>query len=241
MQTIVRSFWAFALIYVYTFFYSTLYLLLSPLDRRGSIMNWVLASWSSLCIAASGVRIEASGLENVRPDTSYIIISNHQGFFDIWSVLVLLPLPIRMVFKKELMRIPIFGWAVKSGGHICVDRSDRSTAVEQLEKGWKTIRRHGASLLFFAEGTRSVDGRIGPFKKGGFIMAIQAGLPILPVAIRGSFEILQKKSFIIRPGTVRLRVLPEVAVDGLTLGDKDRLTDQVRERIVAAFEKLGEA
>lgn len=238
VMVILRSLAVFAFIYVITIFYSSLYVILSPFDRRGGILDWVHRGWSRLALGASGVRVRTSGLEHLKEGRSYIMMANHQGFFDIWSLLGFFPLPVRVVFKKELLLIPIFGTALKRGGHICVDRSDRSKAVEQLKRGRDKVMEIGASLLFFAEGTRSKDGRIGPFKKGGAITAMDMGLPILPIAIRGSYEILQKKSFVIRHGVVRIRVLPEIPIDGWTHDRKDELTAQVRERIVAAFEEL---
>ncbi|MBI2061537.1 MAG: 1-acyl-sn-glycerol-3-phosphate acyltransferase [Nitrospirae bacterium] len=238
ITTTLRSLLVFAFIYIITIYFSSLYVILSLFDRRGRIVDWVHRSWSRLALGASRVRVRMDGHEQLRAGRSYIIIANHQGFFDIWSLLSEFPLPVRMVFKKELLLIPIFGTALKRGGHICVDRSNRSQAVEQLKRGRDKVMSVGASLLFFAEGTRSKDGLIGPFKKGGIITAMDMGLPILPIAIRGSYEILQKKSMVIRPGVVRIRVLPEIPIEGWTHDRKDELTALVRERIVTAFEKL---
>lgn len=234
----LRSLVVFAFIYVVTIFCAGSFVLLSPFERKGEFMNMLSTAWARWTIWASGVRVEISGLGNVRPGRSYILVVNHQGFFDIWSILSRFPGPVRFVFKKELLLIPIFGTALKRGGHICIDRSDRAKSVEAINEGREKVIGMGASLLFFAEGTRSADGRIGPFKKGGFITAMEMRLPILPMAIRGSLEILQKKSFLIRPGTVRLRILEEVPIEGYTLEMKDQLTESVRERIVSAYNQL---
>ncbi|MBI2890092.1 MAG: 1-acyl-sn-glycerol-3-phosphate acyltransferase [Nitrospirae bacterium] len=235
---LLHSLWAFAVIYVATLVCSSLCLLLLPFDGRGNVMNRVSRAWAVVCLWAARVKVEVEGLENVVQGRSYVLVANHQGFFDIWSLLVRLPIPIRFVAKKELMLVPIFGSALKRGGHIVIDRSDRVAAAEQIQRGRERILRIGASLLFFAEGTRSADGRIGPFKKGGFVTAIEMGLPILPMAIRGSFEILQKRSILIHPGRVRIRVLPEVAVEGYTLVRREELMERVRGDIVKAFEIL---
>ncbi len=190
--------------------------------------------WGVVSLWLAGVRLEVEGLENL-PDTEQpvIFVGNHQSNFDILCYFAGLPFQFRWMAKEELFRIPLFGMAMRRCGYIPIDRSDRRKAMKSMIAAAERIRS-GTSVVIFPEGTRTEDGRIQNFKKGGFLIALKAQVPIVPVAISGSRDVLPKDSFRIRSGKIRLRILPPIATAGLTSKDSDTLMAQVRDRLVLA-------
>ncbi|MBI1803108.1 MAG: 1-acyl-sn-glycerol-3-phosphate acyltransferase [Ignavibacteriae bacterium] len=192
------------LIIAWSAFVASLELLFVPFHRTGKLFH-ALARWHSRwALAIAGVHIIVEGLEHLDFSRSYIYVSNHASLFDIPAVLAGVPDQIRIVYKKELEKIPIFGWGLKYGKtYISVNRSSGSDAIRTLEEAAQKIR-HGASVLLFAEGTRSPDGKLQQFKRGAFSLAVRAGVPVVPLAINGSYTILKKKSLRINSGTITL-------------------------------------
>lgn len=188
--------------------------------------------WSRALLRASGVKVRADGLENLRSGDSVILVSNHQSNFDIFSLFEGLPVSIRFVAKSELARIPLLAQAMRSTGHVFIDRADRRAAADVIRGAGDRIRAEGLSLGLFPEGTRSRDGRLGPFKRGSFALAIAMQLPIVPLAIDGGWRLAGRGR--IRPGEVRVRVGKKIPTSGMTLKDRDALTEEVR----AAVEQL---
>jgi 1-acyl-sn-glycerol-3-phosphate acyltransferase len=174
--------------------------------------------WAKCLAWVSWVRIRVEGRENARPGQSYVILTNHQGDYDVLALYGYLHLQFRWVIKQELRKVPFLGWACAAIGHIFIDRSNSQRAIASLEAA-KPRLAGGVSVLFFPEGTRTPDGRLGPFKKGGFAMARQLGLPILPVSLSGSWEILPKGCLVPRPGTIRVRIHPPVAPSDFAADD----------------------
>jgi 1-acyl-sn-glycerol-3-phosphate acyltransferase len=161
---------------------------------------------------------------------------NHLSHFDVPAFIGHWPKQIRWVLKEELRRIPVFGWYCAAGGHVYVDRSKPKRAVESLRDARERIR-DGVSVVFFPEGTRSMDGRMGPFKKGGFMTALDLDLPILPVSISGSQCVLPPGTLRLRPGRIRIRVHAPVDVKPYGLEMRDRLMAHVREIIASGIEE----
>jgi 1-acyl-sn-glycerol-3-phosphate acyltransferase len=149
----------------------------------------------------SGVRINVTGKENLQSGQNYIFVSNHSSLFDIPIVMVGIPIEFRLVAKRELTKIPIFGFALKYGGYIIIDRDRSLKAMRSIERAVEKIKS-GISVVLFAEGTRSKDGSIQPFKRGAFLLASKSGVPIIPVTIKGSSNILPKKKLKIQSGSV---------------------------------------
>jgi 1-acyl-sn-glycerol-3-phosphate acyltransferase len=164
---------------------------------------------------------------------------NHQSNADIPVLLGRLPVQFRWLAKAELFKIPIFGRAMRKVGYISIDRSDRKSAFESLAQAALTIR-NGTSVLIFPEGTRSPDGRILPFKKGGFVLSVDAGVPIVPVIIRGTRDIVPKKHFIIRPARVTMEILDPVETSDYTRKTKDQLLEKIRSILIENLEKAGQ-
>jgi 1-acyl-sn-glycerol-3-phosphate acyltransferase len=183
--------------------------------------------WARIILCLCRVRLVIEGGSRISTSGPYLFLSNHQSQFDILAVVLAIPLQFRILAKKELFYIPIFGWVLKLSGFVGIDRSNRDKAIRSLELAAQRLRG-GTSLLIYAEGTRSPDGNLLPFKKGGFVLAIQAGVPIIPITIRGSREILPKGSLRIRPGNIHVRVGEPIDPALYTLEEKDRLMQEVR-------------
>jgi 1-acyl-sn-glycerol-3-phosphate acyltransferase len=187
-----------------TAFVASLELIITPFHRTGKLFHNLARFWAFGILKVCGVKVIVEGKENVDFSRSYIYVSNHASQFDIPAVVAAIPDQIRIVYKKELEKIPIFGWGLKYGKtYIGIDRGRGQDAIQSLEKAASRIR-NGASVLLFGEGTRTTDGKLQQFKRGPFNLAMRAGVPIVPVAINGSYKILPKHSFRIRPGTITL-------------------------------------
>ncbi|QCQ22346.1 lysophospholipid acyltransferase family protein [Desulfoglaeba alkanexedens] len=201
------------------------------LTRRQDWAHLCGRLWGNLNLWAAGVKVQLQGVENIEPGTTYILAANHQGWFDIFAILGKIPVQFRWLAKEELFRIPLFGHAMRSIGYIPIDRADRRKALESLATAAEQVRR-GTSIVIFPEGTRSLDGVLQNFKKGGILLAIRSQQPILPISISGSHKILPKKGTImIRPGTIRMTIGKPIPTRQLTVKDRDLLMERLREAI----------
>ncbi len=180
-------------------------------------------------LAIVGIRYRASGLDRI-PAGGVVFCSNHQSNIDPPVLFLTLHHRLRMLYKVEFDKIPILSHAMRVGRYVAIDRTDRQQAAAAIERAAGYIRE-GSSFLIFAEGTRSRTGELLPFKKGGFIMAITAQAPIVPVAVTGAREAMRKGSAIIRPVAVTVRVGHPVQTRGLTIADRDRVMADVRAQI----------
>ena len=179
-------------------------LLLIWLDRkRGRVFHAIARGWARAVLAVCSVRVTVRGLEKVDLSRNYVYVSNHASMFDIPAILAGIPDQIRIIYKRELDVIPFFGWGLRYGSYIGIDRGRGSRAVKSLEEAVEKIRS-GASVLMYAEGTRTLDGKLQPFKRGAFNLALKAGIPVVPLTVNGSFSILPKHSVSVRPGRVEL-------------------------------------
>lgn len=204
-----------------------------PFNRKGKLYHGIGRFWSRSLLRICGVRIALHGQEHIDRSRSCIYAANHASMFDIPVVIAGLPDDIRLVYKKELERIPVFGWGLKWGSYIGIDRGRGAEARKSLDEAIEKIRR-GASVLLFVEGTRTEDGNLQPFKRGAFHLAARAGVPVIPLTINGTYSIVPKHSLRIRPGTVDLVLSPPVAVRGETDKETER---QLMERVRAAIEQ----
>ncbi len=183
--------------------FAALVLVTLPFDRRGILFHALARGWARVLLFVCGVSVRVTGLQNLDRLATYVFVSNHASLLDIPAVIAGVPAQIRIVYKKELERIPIFGWGLKWGSYIGIDRGRGIEAVRSLEEAAQRIR-HGASVLLFAEGTRTEDGKLQPFKRGAFNLAVKAGVPVVPLTVNGSYRVLPKGSTSIRPGRVTL-------------------------------------
>lgn len=223
-----------ALVVTYTAVLGSLGIVLCLLVPGGAALMPLARLWSRLVLRTYRVRYRASFPPAFDSSCPSVYMANHESLFDIPALVLAMPSDFRMVAKRELLLIPIFGWALWLAGFIFIDRSDREKAIRKLDRTVGLIRR-GRSVVVFAEGTRSADGRLLPFKKGGFVLALQAGVPIVPVAIRGGREVLPKGSLRARPGTIEVVFRTPVPTTTYSLHSKEALIAAVRERIVAGL------
>jgi len=192
----------------------------------------VIRGWCIAVIGATGAREDVGGLENL-PAGTCVLVCNHQSNFDAPFVFLRLPKHIRFVAKQELYRIPIFGAAVKAMGNIRVERTGSEGDRQRIQEAIEQVQTR-TSILFFAEGTRSADGKLRPFKKGAAILAIDAQVPIVPLAVAGAHEITPKGGLWVRSGRpLVLRVGKPIPTAGLTRDDRDRLTEQAHDAVDA--------
>jgi len=209
--------------------------LVGLLERSGESVMWVGRQWLRGCVWACGIRIDVEGGEHIDPDQPYVLMSNHQSAFDIAAIAVSLPVSWRFVAKRELTRIPLFGWSLALGGHVLIDRQNREAAVASLRRAAERVRA-GTTVIVFPEGTRSVSGALGEFKSGGFHLALDARVPILPATVSGSARITPRRSLRIESGRILIRYGKPVPTEGLSLEDRGALKDRVRERILEGFD-----
>lgn len=188
--------------------------------------------WARINTVATPAQVKVSGQENIVPGQSYVVVANHQSHFDILAIYGWLGVDIRWVMKMELRKVPVLGLACEKLGHVYIDRSNSRRAQASIDAA-KTQLVNGTSIFFFPEGTRSLDGRLLPFKKGAFKLAKELGLPILPVTISGSHDILPAKTLNLFPGAVDVIVHPPISVTADS--DEHDLLVKARERIASAL------
>ncbi len=193
-------------------------------------------SWARINAFMTPMRVAVEGCDNLDPGRSYVIVSNHQSHYDVFVLYGWLETDFRWVMKAELRRVPFLGAACARLGHVYIDRSDRDAALASLAAARDRITG-GTSILFFPEGTRSRDGSLLPFKKGAFRMALDLGLPILPLTVSGTRHILPPETRDLRPGRARLVIHPAVPVEGLGPEDAEDLAARVRGVIASALPK----
>jgi 1-acyl-sn-glycerol-3-phosphate acyltransferase len=218
-----------------TFLFATLAILTSFIDRSGNKVHLVGRLWAKSILWVSGVKVDVRGLSHIDNEKSYIFMANHQSNFDIPVLLGCFLVQFRWLAKAELFKIPIFGRSMRGAGYISIDRSNRESAFRSLKKAAETIR-NGVSVLIFPEGTRSDDGKIKPFKKGGFVLALDAGVPIVPIAITGTRSIMPKFQLMVRPGSVVIHILPPVETTIFTRKTKNKLVGTIREMMIESFD-----
>lgn len=196
--------------------------LLGIADRQGGLYDRAPRDWARHVVSATGLEVEAVGLERLDPGRPYVFVANHASFVDVWVLLAYLPGSLRFIAKQKLFSIPVFGRALRATGQIAVDRRDLDAATQSYEGAAREVRG-GRSVIVFSEGTRSRDGRLREFKKGAFVLAIIAGVPLVPVYLRGTYRLLPRGSPWLRPGSVGLVVGEPIATDGLTYAGRDAL------------------
>jgi 1-acyl-sn-glycerol-3-phosphate acyltransferase len=217
---------------VYTIVLGTLSLVSSLFDRRGYFAHWCARTWARLILGTSGVSVRVEGLEHVAPDGSYVFVSNHQSHYDTAVLFASLPHQLRIIAKESLGNLPFVGWHLRRTGHILVDRRrpDRSAIFKWAER----LLAQGLSLIVYPEGTRTPNGAVQRFKPGSFQIALQAGLPVVPISISGTRQVLRKGDITARPGIVTLVVHPPIETRGLSEADPREFAERVRQIIAPA-------
>jgi 1-acyl-sn-glycerol-3-phosphate acyltransferase len=232
IRTLFIIFWTVIL----TGFFAVILILTSFVSTGGETPHKVARIWAKYILAASNIKVTVKGLSNLNRTGSYIYMPNHVSNFDIPVLQAYLPVQFRWLAKAELFKIPIFGYAMKRAGYISINRFDRKSAIQSLNNAAEIIR-NGTSVIIFPEGTRSQNQNIQSFKKGGFVLAIDSGVPIIPVIIHGTWRIMQKKHILVRPGNVVLEIKKPINTSDYTRETKDDLMEKVRNIVMDSYDK----
>lgn len=217
---------------LYTIVLGTLSLLSTLVDRTGDLGHKCARAWAWLILKTTGVGVRVSGFEHVDPSRSCVFAANHQSIYDIPIVFTSLPMQLRIVAKESLGKIPFLGWHLQRTGHLLVDRKNPGPDIVAK---MKRLVSEGHSLIVFPEGTRSVDGTLGPFKKGTFVVAIDAQLPVVPVSIRGSRHVMRKGRLMVCPGEVSITIHPPIATAGITRDGARAFAERVRDIVASGL------
>jgi 1-acyl-sn-glycerol-3-phosphate acyltransferase len=222
------------LVVVYTAVLGSLGILLCLIVPGGRALMPLGRLWSRLVLRSAGVSASATYDPAFDPRTACVYAANHQSQFDIPALVVTMPTDFRMVAKRSLLYVPIFGWALWLAGFVFIDRSNREQAIRSLRQAAARLKR-GTSIVVFAEGTRSTEGTLLPFKRGGFVMAIEAEVPVVPVTIRGGREILPKGSLRVRPGHIEVHFGAPVDTRAYDYDSRDVRVARVRASIAGVL------
>lgn len=206
-------------------------ILLSLFDRDGRIIHSCLAvPWAKAILRVCGINVRVTGRKNLNSTVPRIYMANHQSYFDIFALLAYVPVDFKFLMKEELMKIPFLGAAMRRAGYIGIERRDPRKGLRSMRRAAERIR-NGASVVVFPEGTRSVDGRLLPFKKGGFTLALRSGCDIVPVSIRDSYRIVRKGSLKINKGSFDIHIGRPMSVRNYTRKNIGLLMDKVKDTI----------
>jgi 1-acyl-sn-glycerol-3-phosphate acyltransferase len=237
----MSALWAYLvvdpLICLSTMFFGTINLFVSLFDKVGNAQMVIARMWARSLLIIAGVRVTAVGLEKIDLSKPFVIAANHASFFDTPVILDKIGLQFRFLAKEGLFKIPLLGSHLKLAGHVPVPQKDPRAALRTMQAAADNIREKRISMLIFPEGGRTRDGSLQEFKEGVAYIAIKAGVPIIPVALAGTREVLAMGSAVVRRGKVTLRVGDPISTEGLSLKERQKLTDEVRGRIEALLGK----
>lgn len=209
----LRACWFLLTFVPFTLFISASALLSTYLDGSGRLYHRHARAWSRVCCLLAGIRVDVEGAGNIPAAGPVIFMSNHQGYFDIPALFLAIPRAFAYVAKEELFRIPVFGQSMAAAGYVPLDRGAGRKALKSVDRAADLISG-GKSVVIFPEGTRSEDQRLLPFKRGAFLLARKAQVPIVPVTINGSMRVNPKGMFRINPGRIGVRFAPPIPVTG---------------------------
>jgi 1-acyl-sn-glycerol-3-phosphate acyltransferase len=226
----LRTIWAIIVAIAVTIPSATTVLIIAAVSSASPLIEPVIRLWARLVLWGAGIDLHAEGVETIDRSKRYILIANHHSYFDIPCIFAAIPQPIRFMAKKSLFSIPIFGWALARAGFIPIDRKNRRTAVKSFDLAVERIRK-GNTIVIFPEEGRSREVAMRPFQRGAFLLAIRSELPILPLAIDGTYEVLRVGAKRITPGLVTIRVGTPIETAGVSVRAKDTLLAQSRAQI----------
>lgn len=222
-------------------------ILLIPVLLVCAVFGWgsVLILFGKLAMRLGrfvlGLKVEVHGLDQIDRSKSYVFMSNHLSFLDGPLLFMLIPQPVRVILKKEVFRIPVIGLGMRVVGFVPVDRRGFKGGKRSIDRAVRLIREKRYSFLIFPEGTRSLDGRLQGFKRGGFFLALNSQTSIVPISLSGTFELMPKKTFFVKRGTIKVLIHPPVAVRGYDVQSLPNLIDRVRQGIHTGVAALSSA
>jgi 1-acyl-sn-glycerol-3-phosphate acyltransferase len=207
------------------------------IDWKGRVLSRIPRLWSKILLRAAGVPYSVKGAENLVKGNHYFFAGNHESAFDILLAFAGIPFQLVSIAKKELKWIPFLGWAMQAAGHIFVDRQQHSKAVNSLDEAKKSLLKKPRSILLFPEGTRSLDGKIHTFKKGGLILAIQTDVSVVPIAFCGTSRVAVKHSWKFNPTSIQLQIGKPIPTEDITIADRDDFVARVRSEVISMKER----
>jgi 1-acyl-sn-glycerol-3-phosphate acyltransferase len=231
----LRALVAVPLIAVSTLVLGTLAIVAGLVDGEGGMSRALGRAWARFILAALGVGVEVRGAEHA-PAGPAVYAANHGSALDIPILLARLPADFRMIHKRSLSSVPVLGWSLRFAGHIAIDRRHPFRARRSLKAAVRKLRE-GASLAVFPEGTRSPDARVRPFKRGGFVLAIEAGAPVVPVSLDGVKRVVPRGISTLRPGLVRITIHPPIETARLDTPGAAALAEHVRGVVATACQE----
>jgi 1-acyl-sn-glycerol-3-phosphate acyltransferase len=227
-----RTLWVILVAVVMTFISGSLTLLIAIVRSTSPLIDRVIHFWARSLVAAAGIDLRTENLDRIQHDRRYILIANHHSYYDIPCILAAVPQPIRFMAKASLFKIPIFGWALTRAGFIPVDRKDRRKAVKSFELAAQRIRQ-GNTIVIFPEEGRSRERTMRPFQRGAFLLSLKAGLPIVPLAVDGTYDVFRVGAKRITPGVVTIRVGHPIDTAGRSVREKEALANESRRQIAS--------
>ena len=237
----IRTAWVYLVGLIFTLYHGTRVVVHGALKTRRSpeVSDTAARKWSAQIAKAAGVTIEYENADRLQEHGAQILVANHQSWFDVFVLAATLPVTYRFVAKKELAKIPLFGAAWQTAGHYAIDRSDRQAAIDSLRVAGEHMRKAKHTVVMFPEGTRSDTGKLGPFKKGASMLAITAQVPIVPVGLVGTRDLMPKGRWKVRGGRVKVRVGEPIMTTGMVPGDRERLTTAAHTAVAQLVGQLG--
>jgi 1-acyl-sn-glycerol-3-phosphate acyltransferase len=226
----LRTIWTAIVAIVVTVPAATATIVVASLRGNVPLVEKIITAWAKGILWGAGIELAAKNTELLDPNQRYILVANHYSYFDIPCVFVAIPQPIRFMAKVSLFKIPIFGWAIGRSGFIPIDRKNRRTAVKSFDMAGERIRK-GNTIVVFPEEGRSRERQMRPFQRGGFLLALKSGLPIVPIAIDGTYDVFRVGARRVTPGRVTVTVTHPIETAGMSVRDKERLAEEARNRI----------
>ncbi|MBK6912743.1 MAG: 1-acyl-sn-glycerol-3-phosphate acyltransferase [Ignavibacteriales bacterium] len=224
------------LIVIHTTICSILALIFAFIERRFIVYFWISKLFSGGILLITGIRLKVEGLENIDPNATYVFVSNHASQFDITALQYGVPNRLAMIYKKELSKIPLFGWQLAAGPYVSIDRKNAESALKSIQKAKEVMKEKNVSILVFAEGTRSPDGQVQEFKRGAFRLASSVGYPIVPITIIGSSRIMPKGKLKFNKGEIIMRIDKPIPTQELkSRQDEIEMMKTIRDIIIKNF------
>ena len=204
----------------------------SIFERKGKLMSFIAINWSKIILKVGKINFNINGLKNIDLRKNYFFVPNHESALDIPLVFASIPMHVVSVAKIELSRIPFFGWSMIAGGHFFVDRSNHKKAMRSIEKARISMNKNPRSVFLFPEGTRSLDGKVGRFKKGGLKLAIDLGVPIVPVGIVGTNQFQSNLKKGLNIGNIELNIGKPIQTKKIKEKELLSFVEELRKKVI---------
>ena len=224
--------WFVFKVIIITFFFAFFGMIGSIFERKGKLMSFIAINWSKIILKVGKINFNINGLKNIDLRKNYFFVPNHESALDIPLVFASIPMHVVSVAKIELSRIPFFGWSMIAGGHFFVDRSNHKKAMRSIEKARISMNKNPRSVFLFPEGTRSPDGKVGRFKKGGLKLAIDLGVPIVPVGIVGTNQFQSNLKKGLNIGAIELNIGKPIQTKKIKEKELLSFVEELRKKVI---------